>query len=1053
MILSIPNGNAMPNSGNNLMASTEELVVKISGDVTQLRTALRSIETNTQKTTSKMQAGMSASSRAANGLGKRLLYLVGIQQTLAAASRVARKELDFSATMAKITGLVGIQRAQVNAWKADVEKLAVTYGRSTAEMAEGLFFVTSAGFRGKAAIDALEASVKGAASGLGETATVADAATSAVNAYGQANLDAADAVGIIVATVREGKAEASSIAGALGRVINIAAETGVQFYEVGAAIAAMTRTGTTARGAVVNLSGVLQAIIRPTKDAEAAALGMGVNFKDIQNIIREQGLLVALQSLKEAADRNGESMVRLFPNMEALRAVLGLLGKTAKETEAIFADMATSGVKDLNKAYDSAAREGAHKLNVAQEQLSVSAGKLARVAMPAAIGAMERLSQVMTNAAEKSGVVGRAWDELIARAKLGASIQFGINFGPAADPGKGLKFEDIAESEDGGPVVRGKGTPAAKQKTGYTEDSQKVIDDLKHETSQLMLNSREQFINNAVKEAGVKGTSDAGKEIQKLAAALYDQSEAEAKVASQTDKVTEGFNAIRQETEALDDALYGLQQQMALEGESLQKLIGAQKVSNEEREVARKLIEAEAAIGPERFEREKAGIESVIRANQELNKTLTAQTAITAFKKDSAQETQNLKRLIAAQKVSNEEREVTQKLIEAEAAIGPKRFAAEKAGIESVIRANQALNKELENQKKAIDDAKDTAEEYASAFGSALEGAVLDGEDFVASITDSFQRIAFKKLITEPLEKAFTDLVTGKQGLGSILSSLFSSTPAAPAGAGGGAAGQQTSDALDKVKALMGGDECGCIQLKEINKGIGGLGEKGLKKSLGGSAGDFDGTGIQDALEWTADDIGQYNDILDDTLMDANADMGGIFGEFFGDAGTTLDGVVGDFGTLFSDFGGDFSSVLSGLLDNLSQIGGGGGGGGGGLGGIFGGLGDLFGGGGGNMVDAGVFDAAPNFMFAKGGVSNGPAIFGEAGPEAAVPLPDGRTIPVTLSGGTGEGATVNQTLNFSTGVSATVRAEVMNMLPMIQASTIQAVQDKTRRTPGFIGGK
>lgn len=36
--------------------------------------------------------------------------------------------------------------------------------------------------------------------------------------------------------------------------------------------------------------------------------------------------------------------------------------------------------------------------------------------------------------------------------------------------------------------------------------------------------------------------------------------------------------------------------------------------------------------------------------------------------------------------------------------------------------------------------------------------------------------------------------------------------------------------------------------------------------------------------------------------------------------------------------------------------------------------------------------------FSKGGISNRPAIFGEKGPEAAVPLPDGRTIPVTLKG-------------------------------------------------------
>ncbi len=38
-------------------------------------------------------------------------------------------------------------------------------------------------------------------------------------------------------------------------------------------------------------------------------------------------------------------------------------------------------------------------------------------------------------------------------------------------------------------------------------------------------------------------------------------------------------------------------------------------------------------------------------------------------------------------------------------------------------------------------------------------------------------------------------------------------------------------------------------------------------------------------------------------------------------------------------------------------------------------------------------------LFAKGGITNKPAIFGESGPEAAVPLPDGRHIPVKMMGG------------------------------------------------------
>lgn len=48
-------------------------------------------------------------------------------------------------------------------------------------------------------------------------------------------------------------------------------------------------------------------------------------------------------------------------------------------------------------------------------------------------------------------------------------------------------------------------------------------------------------------------------------------------------------------------------------------------------------------------------------------------------------------------------------------------------------------------------------------------------------------------------------------------------------------------------------------------------------------------------------------------------------------------------------------------------------------------------------------------LFANGGISDRPAIFGERGPEAAVPLPDGRSIPVKLQGGRGDVINVNIT--------------------------------------------
>jgi tape measure domain-containing protein len=64
---------------------------------------------------------------------------------------------------------------------------------------------------------------------------------------------------------------------------------------------------------------------------------------------------------------------------------------------------------------------------------------------------------------------------------------------------------------------------------------------------------------------------------------------------------------------------------------------------------------------------------------------------------------------------------------------------------------------------------------------------------------------------------------------------------------------------------------------------------------------------------------------------------------------------------------------------------------GGGPGGGFGAVGKLFG-----FAKGGIAANGKPKMFANGGVSNSASVFGEAGPEAAVPLPDGRRIPVDL---------------------------------------------------------
>jgi tape measure domain-containing protein len=129
---------------------------------------------------------------------------------------------------------------------------------------------------------------------------------------------------------------------------------------------------------------------------------------------------------------------------------------------------------------------------------------------------------------------------------------------------------------------------------------------------------------------------------------------------------------------------------------------------------------------------------------------------------------------------------------------------------------------------------------------------------------------------------------------------------------------------------------------------------------------------------------GRLNDEASTGIKDLIGDVGRLI-----EAGEGLDQILLTILTRFIELNG--SDAFSNLFEGLGK-GGGGKGGGGGIGGFFK---DLFG-----FANGGIMtEAGPVNLYSNGGIANSPqlAIFGEGRQnEAFVPLPDGRTIPVTL---------------------------------------------------------
>ena len=304
---------------------------------------------------------------------------------VAIGALAAKSFADFEATMTRIESLVGISAAGVSKFADSVQEVSRETGRGPKELAEAMFFISSAGLRGAAATDVLNNSARAAALGLGQTKVVADAATSAINAYGIENLGASQATDVLVAAVREGKVEADRLAPAIGKAIPVASAMGIEFHEVAAAIASMTRTGTDARTSAIQLRQIMQSLLDPSRQATKALKEMGVAEGELRRQADEEGLLAVLKRLRDLSIENADAFADVFPNVRALAGALDITGANLEENEGIFRALANStgdtaeGYAKVQKTIRQQVLEAFAKLQNAMIDLGKSMGPLVDV--------------------------------------------------------------------------------------------------------------------------------------------------------------------------------------------------------------------------------------------------------------------------------------------------------------------------------------------------------------------------------------------------------------------------------------------------------------------------------------------------------------------------------------------------------------------------------------------------------------------------------------------------------------------------------------------------
>ena len=333
--------------------------------------------------------------KSVSGIGRSMSTMFTMPILLAGAASV-KLSMEFQKSMTKIQTLVGKTGAEIETMKAGIMEMSTKTAKAPNELAEGLYFLESAGLRGANAMETLEQVAKGSAAGLGEMEALSVVAAAAQNAYGKETLTASDALDKFGVMVRTGMFDAQELSNVLGKQLGLASNLGISFDEVGALISTYTSTTGDATAATNGLSAIMMTFAKldtqPTKNQAIALEQIGMSAGSVKEMMGEKGLMGTMTHLQSEFDKNGIAMGNFFTSSQALKGALGVLG-TQSKTYADNLDAMGNSAEFVGDAFGVTAETDAFKMEQAMNNLQVAGTQFGDSLTPI----VNKISEVVMN--------------------------------------------------------------------------------------------------------------------------------------------------------------------------------------------------------------------------------------------------------------------------------------------------------------------------------------------------------------------------------------------------------------------------------------------------------------------------------------------------------------------------------------------------------------------------------------------------------------------------------------------------------------------------------
>lgn len=365
----------------------------IIGAIDKTKEAFNAVKNNSEALTKKMSELGSKMQSVGKGMTAGLtLPLVGV------GIAAGKLSMDFEASMSNISTLIDTSVESMTDMKNEVLELSKRTPLALADLTSALYDVRSAGINAGEAMNVLESSAKLATAGLGTTKEATDILTSAINAFGLDAKESERAANTFFVAVKAGKTTVSELAQGFGAVAPLANALGIGFEDLVGTAAAMTTSGLKASIAYTQQKAVMSGLLKPT--AEMIEMIEKAGIVNIRASMETDGFVATLRKLYDAADGNQGMIAKMFGSVEALNAVMMLMGKTGDNAIQIIGEM-TAREMVLNEAFEKQTKTVAAQVTMIKNNLNVAMIKLGDVILPIVIPLVEKLTSFVSGLSDK----------------------------------------------------------------------------------------------------------------------------------------------------------------------------------------------------------------------------------------------------------------------------------------------------------------------------------------------------------------------------------------------------------------------------------------------------------------------------------------------------------------------------------------------------------------------------------------------------------------------------------------------------------------------------